>query len=103
MKHRAILDLLQQLLDKSVIERVAPTVACLHNIVFLRPKPNGTWRHILDVSALNKFLHVKTFKMDSAQVVRDALLSNTWATSVDWSDAYHHIPVHPNYVDFLAF
>ena len=103
VKHRAILDLLQQLLDKNVIERVAPTVACLHNIVFLRPKPNGTWRLILDVSALNKFLHVKTFKMDSAQVVRDAILPNTWATSVDWSDAYHHVPVHPNYVDFLAF
>ena len=41
--------------------------------------------------------------MDSSQVVRDALLPNTWATSVDWSDAYHHVPVHPNYVYFLAF
>ena len=102
-KHRAILLLLQQLLDKSVIERVAPEEPCLHNVVFLRPKPNGTWRLILDVSTLNKFLVVKSFKMDSAQVVRDALLPNTWATSVDWSDAYHHVPVHPNYVNFLAF
>ena len=41
--------------------------------------------------------------MDSSQVIRDALLPNTWATSVDWSDAYHHVPVHPHYVNFLAF
>ena len=102
-KHAAILDLLQQLLDKHVIEQVPSHVACLHNIVFLRPKPNGTWRLILDVSALNRFLRVKSFKMDSAQVVRDALLPDTWATSVNWSDAYHHVPMHPNYVDFLAF
>ena len=102
-KHAAITELLQQLLAKHVIERVGPHTPCLHNVVFLRPKPNGTWRLILDVSTLNQFLVVKSFKMDSAQVVRDAVLPNTWATSVDWSDAYHHVPVHPNFVDFLAF
>ena len=28
---------------------------------------------------------------------------DTLATSVDWSDAYHHVPVHVNLRSFLAF
>ena len=41
-KHRAILELLQQLLKKAVIKCVEPGDACLHNVVFHQPKPNGT-------------------------------------------------------------
>ena len=73
------------------------------NVVFLRPKPGRKWRLILDVSRLNKFLAVESFKMDTVQVVKEAAECDSWATSIDLSDAYHHIPVHENYRYFLAF
>ena len=54
-KMKALKDLVGTLLTEHVIEPVPMQEKCLHNIVFLRPKPNGTWCLILDVSALNKF------------------------------------------------
>ena len=55
------------------------------------------------VSALNKFLVVKTFTMDTAAVIRHAVTPSAFGTSVNWSDAYHHVPLHDNYKNFLAF
>ena len=103
VKMRALLDLVETLLSKHVVEPVPADTPCLHNIVFLRPKPNSTWRLILDVSTLNKFLVVKTFSMDTVAVIRHAVTPSAFGTSVDWSDAYHHVPIHENFRDFLAF
>ena len=41
--------------------------------------------------------------MDTPRVIRQALTTGLWATSVDFSDAYHHIPIHPRHRQFLAF
>ena len=91
------------LLQKDVIEVLPTDSLAFYNVVFLRPKPNGKWRLILDVSRLNKFLVVQSFAMDTVQVIRNSVERDTWATSIDLSDAYHHIPVHENYRCFLAF
>ena len=103
VKGKALREMMDVLLEKEVIEKVPEGELCFFNVVFLRPKPNGKWRLILDVSKLNKFLVVKKFKMDTSQVIRDALVPNLWASSIDFSDAYHHIPIHKNYRCFLAF
>ena len=103
IKQTALYELIDKLLDKDVIEQVPAGTKALHNLIFLRPKPNGTWRGITDTSPLNEFLHVKKFKMDTPQVIRQALTPALWATSVDFSDAYYHIPVHEDHRQFLAF
>ena len=102
-KGLALAAMIDTLLQKDVIEEVPPTQFCFFNIVFLRPKPNGSWRLILDVSRLNEFLVVHKFAMDTAQVIRNSVPSDSWATSVDFSDAFHHLPIHRNYRKFLAF
>ena len=97
--HDMIIDLLQ----KDVIEKVPVGSPCFFNVVFLRPKPNGKWRLIIDVSRLNQFLVVKKFRMDTVQLMRDAVEPDMWATSIDLSEAFHHIPIHQNFRCFLAF
>ena len=94
---------IQELLDKRAIAQVPEGQKGFHNRVFLRPKKTGGWRLILDVSQLNKSLVCKTFRMDHAQVVRQAAQVGMWATSVDFSDAYHHIPIKPAHRMFLCF
>ena len=42
----ALTDMITVLLEKRVIEPVSPGRACFFNFVFLRPKPNGSWRLI---------------------------------------------------------
>ena len=63
----------------------------------------GSWRLILDVSRLNEFLVVHKFSMNTTQVIRRSVPENSWATSVDFSDAFHHLPIHRNFRHFLAF
>ena len=41
--------------------------------------------------------------MDTPQSIKSSVSQDMWATSVDLSDAYHHIPIHPAYYKYLAF
>ena len=53
--------------------------------------------------ALNKFLSVKTFKMETPETIRLSLQQGEWVTSPDFSDAYFHIPVHNRSREFFRF
>ena len=99
----ALREMMTTLLEKDVIETISEGELGFFNVVFLRPKPNKKWRLILDVSRLNVFLNTESFSMDTAEVIRQAVEPKMWGTSIDLSDAYHHIPVHENYRCFLAF
>ena len=60
-------------------------------------------RLVIDLSLLNQWLACPSLKMDHAQVVRDALSPGIWATSIDLSDAYLHIPIHEAFWQYLVF
>ena len=95
---------LQALLLKEAVEMVrVRTSLAFFNRLFIVPKPNQKWRPILDLSALNKFLSVKTFKMETPETIRISLQQGEWVTSLDFSDAYFHIPVHVKSRKYLRF
>ena len=95
---------LQALLQKEAVEMVrVRTSLAFFNRLFIVPKPNQKWRPILDLSALNKFLSVKTFKMETPETIRISLQQGEWVTSLDFSDAYFHIPVHMQSRKYLRF
>ena len=95
---------LQALLQKEAVEMVrVRTSLAFFNRLFIVPKPNQKWRPILDLSALNKFLSVKTFKMETPETIRLSLQQGEWVTSLDFSDAYFHIPVHVTSRKYLRF
>ena len=41
--------------------------------LFHVPKPGKKWRPVIDLSVLNRFLHVPTFKMETAEIIRNSL------------------------------
>ena len=79
------------------------TSLAFFNRLFIVPKPNQKWRPVLDLSALHKFLSVKTFKMETSETIRIFLQQGEWVTSLDFSDAYFHIPVHVKSRKYLRF
>ena len=86
----------QALIEKKAVERVrVQTSLAFFNRLFIVPKPNHKWRPILDLSTLNQFLCVKTFKMETPETIRTSLQQEEWVTSLDFSDAYFHIPKIP--------
>ena len=99
-----LLEALHQLIDKNAIELVQnPTSLGFFNRLFLVPKPNNKWRPILDLSKLNLFLKVEKFKMETPETIRTSLQQGEWVTSVDFKDAYFHIPIQEQSRKYLRF
>ena len=71
--------------------------------LFLVPKPGNRWRPVIDLSCLNKFLAISKFKMETPESIRASLRKNEWVTSIDLTDAYLHIPIHPQSHRYLRF
>ena len=71
--------------------------------LFLVPKPHQRWRPVIDLSRLNTFLHVEKFKMETPESIRTSLIPGEWVSSIDLSDTYPHIPIHPLSRKYLRF
>ena len=95
---------LHQLISKNAVEPVRnPNSLGFFNRLFLVPKPNNKWRPILDLSNLNPFLKVEKFKMETPETIRTSLQRGEWVTSVDFRDAYFHIPIQEQSRKYLRF
>ena len=93
-KSKALVEALFSLRQKQVVERlVVKSSLAFYNHLFLVPKPNGKWRPILDLSKLNLFLTTSTFKVETPEKIWLSLQQGEWVTSLDFSDAYFHIPI----------
>ena len=104
LRNSYLQEALHSLLQKQAIERVrVQTSLAFYNRLFIVPKPNKKWRPILDLSALNHFLKVKTFKMETPESIQLSLQQGEWVTSLDFSDTYFDIPISPNSRKFLQF
>ena len=103
VKQNRLDSMLEELIQKRAIREISHTEPVHFSRVFLVPKKNGKLRLVIDLSLLNPWLHCPKFSMDHAQVIREALAPGMWATSIDLSDAYLHIPIHPKYWKFLVF
>ena len=55
------------------------------------------------ISRLNTFLLVERFKMKTPESIRASLIPGEWVLSIDLSDTYLHIPIHPNSRKYQRF
>ena len=104
-KEKAMDDMLEALLAQGAIEElVEPETPGFYSRWFLVPKKDpNKWRAILDLSTLNEFVEKESLKMETAEVVRGHLQQGEWMTSLDITDAYHHIPIKPTFRKYLRF
>ena len=101
---QALATCIQSLLSKNTIERVENVKSLgVYSHLFLVPKPHQRWRPGIDLSRLNTFLHVEKFKMETPESIRTSLIPWEWVSLIDLSDAYLHIPIHPNSRKYLRF
>ena len=99
-----LLEALHQLLDKNAVELVKNQQSLgFYNWLFLVSKPNNRWRPILDLSTLNKFLKTESFKMETPETIRTSLQAGEWANSIDFKDAYFHIPINSQSRKYMRF
>ena len=104
VKNRFLKEALLSLMNKLVVEKVViKSSLAFYSRLFLVPKPNRKWRPILDLSQLNLYLSTNTFKMETPETIQLSLQTGEWVTSLDFSDAYFHIPINQMSRKYLRF
>ena len=103
-KQSFLVEALYQLINKNAVEPVENQNSLgFYNRLFLVPKPNNRWRPVLDLSTLNTFLNTGSFKMETPETIRTSLQAGEWVTSIDFKDAYFHIPIHSQSRKYMRF
>lgn len=73
------------------------------NPISVVPKKNGKLRFILDLRHVNKYLRTPRFKFERLQDLEYSLDSNDLMISIDLTNGYWQIPMHPDAHEFLGF
>ena len=96
---------INSLMEKRAIEIVpnSQISAGFYSTVFLVEKKTGGYRMVLNLKSLNKFIRTQHFKMETLRSVVHSLDIGDWVFSLDLSDAYLHIPIHPKSKQYLRF
>ena len=95
---------IEQFLQKRAVERVHdPETPGFYSRLFLVPKKNGKLCPVIDLSILNQYIRKQPFKMETVKSVGQSILINDWAVSISLTDAYLHVPIHPQSRKYLWF
>ena len=89
--------------DKCILEIAEPTLGQVISNIFLRPKKDGTYRMILDLTWVNTHVEYSHFKMHSLKTALDLMRKDCWMAFIDLKDAYYSIPVDIEHRKFLRF
>ena len=100
-EHGTIQAEIAKLLAKKVIVLSQPNQFVSN--IFLRPKRNGRFRMILNLSHLNKFITYKHFKMDTLNSCLNLMSQGCFLASIDLTDAYYSVYIHEDSQKFLKF
>ena len=55
------------------------------------------------LSLLNQYINKPHFKMEPVKSVKQSIMANDWAVSIDLTAAYLHVPIHPRSRKYLRF
>ena len=66
-------------------------------------KTSGSWRPVIDLSVLIRFVLKTPFKRETGQSVRLSVRQGDWMVSVNLKEAYLQVPVHPDSRKYLWF
>eukprot|EP00794_Sanderia_malayensis_P012487 gene12487-13770_t len=91
------------LLQKNVIKESLHEPGEFISPIFLRPKSDGSFRLILNLKKLNKFMPKLHFKMDTINTVTELIHENSYMTKIDLKDAYYSVPINNNDKKYLKF
>ena len=91
------------LIAKGAVELAPLPSPGFYSRLFVVWKTSGSWRPVIDLSHLNRFVDVSHFQMDTIQSVLLLVRQDDWMASIDLWEAYLQVPVHPESLPFLRF
>ena len=79
------------------------SLSSFYSRLFVVWKTSGSWRPVIDLSLLNRFVDISHFRMETIQSVLMSVRQGDWMASIDLRLAYLQVPVHPESRRFLRF
>lgn len=71
--------------------------------VFTVPKPDGTYRLIINLKSFNQFVVASHFKLENHKTVTQLITPNCFMSNIDLKDAYYLVPIHSAHKKYLRF
>ena len=102
IKGKALHEEVLSLLAKEAIKLAPPSLG-YYSRLFVVWKIFGSWRLVIDLSCLNRFVTQTRFKMEANQLVLGAIRRGDWMVSFDLKEAYLQIPVYLDSRQFHSF
>ena len=102
-KGTALEEVILGLIAKGAVELALLPSPGLDSRLFVVWKTSGSWRPVIDLSHLNRFVDVSHFQMETIQSVLLSVCQRDWMASIDLKEAYLQVPVHPDSRHFLRF
>ena len=93
----------RSLIEKQVLKVVNERTDQWVSNIFLRPKQNGKFRMILDLTELNKRVRYEHFKMFNFKTALELISPGMWMASADLTDAYYSVLINKAQRKFLRF
>lgn len=94
---------IDELLQLGAIEKCKPCTGQFVSKIFLRDKPNGKKRFILNLKSLNTFLNTKHFKMEDYRTATRLVQRDMYLACIDIKDAYFVVKIDSRDRKFLRF
>lgn len=102
-EQRQIASAILEQLKLGAVIKVKPCKAQFLSPYFLVKKPDGSYRFILNLKQLNKFLSPPHFKMEDVRSATKLMSKGCFMTTVDLKSAYFLVPVHKTSRKYLRF
>ena len=99
----ALVEVTLGLIAKCAVELAPLPSPGFYSRLFVVWKTSGSWRPVIDLSHLNRFVDVSPFQMETIQSVLLSVRQGDWMASIDLKEAYLQVPVHPASRHFLRF
>ena len=103
IKGAALEEVTLGLVAKGAVELAPLPSPGFYSRLFVVWKTSRSWRPVIDLSHLNRFVDVSPFQMETIQFVLLSVRQGDWMASIDLKEAYLQVPVHPASRHFLRF
>lgn len=90
-------------LQLGAINEVPPAPDQYVSRIFIVKKRNGNDRMIIDLSSLNNHITKVSFRMEGTDSIKNLLQKDDFMVSIDLSDAFFSVPLHPSSKKFVTF
>ncbi|XP_061491494.1 uncharacterized protein LOC133388926 [Rhineura floridana] len=104
-RHCIMQTAIHHLLDIEAIEPVptAERSEGVYSLLFAVPKRDLSWRAVLNLKFINRFVKYRRFKMESLHSITDSLQEGDFLASIDLKEAYLRVPICIDHRKFLRF